>query len=164
VHFSAAVAGRRTFIVFPRFVAHETIIFSGKWNLAGDYLEYHYYYSSARFYETGVDDFGCVSCATNQGVDNLRIAGGHGDIIAAALAELVRVSRYKGINLVAYAFIGSGVLCLLIDGVLSFYLEHEVHLWWSVIVAICALLVAIVLMFLHFRLKKGRSLEKTFHI
>jgi hypothetical protein len=85
-------------------------------------------------------------------------------IIAAALAELVRVSRYKGINLIAYAFIGSGVLCLFIDGVLSFYLEHEVHLWWSVIVAICALLVAIVLMFLHFRLKKGRSLEKTFHI
>ena len=85
-------------------------------------------------------------------------------IIAAVLAELVRVSRYKGINLVAYAFIGSGILCLLIDGVLSFYHEHEVHLWWSVIVAICALLVAIVLMFLHFRLKKGRSLEKTFHI
>ncbi|HEU5051710.1 MAG TPA: DUF6320 domain-containing protein [Hanamia sp.] len=85
-------------------------------------------------------------------------------IIAAALAELVRVSRYKGINLIAYAFIGSGVLCLFIDGVLSFYHQHEVHLWWSVIVAICVLLVAIVLMFLHFRLKKGRSLEKTFHI
>jgi hypothetical protein len=85
-------------------------------------------------------------------------------IIAAALAELVRVSRYKGINLIAYAFIGSAVLCLFIDGVLSFYHQHEVHLWWSVIVAICVLLVAIVLMFLHFRLKKGRSLEKTFHI
>src|SRR6202142_2742989 len=28
---------------------------SGKWNLAKDYLDY--YYSSARFYETGVDDF-----------------------------------------------------------------------------------------------------------
>ena len=29
---------------------------SGNWNLAEDYLEY--YYSSARFYETGIDDFG----------------------------------------------------------------------------------------------------------
>jgi REP element-mobilizing transposase RayT len=29
---------------------------SGKWNLAKDYM--HYRYSSARFYETGVDDFG----------------------------------------------------------------------------------------------------------
>jgi hypothetical protein len=48
---------------------------SGKWNLAKDYLDY--YYSSARFYETGVDEFGFlnnlfhgwrnVSCATNQG-------------------------------------------------------------------------------------------------
>ncbi len=32
---------------------------SGKWNLAKDYLEYNY--SSARFYETGVDDFGFLS-------------------------------------------------------------------------------------------------------
>ena len=29
---------------------------SGKWNLAKDFLEY--YYSSARFYETGIDNFG----------------------------------------------------------------------------------------------------------
>jgi putative transposase len=29
---------------------------SGKWNLAKDYLDY--YYSSAVFYETGVDEFG----------------------------------------------------------------------------------------------------------
>jgi putative transposase len=32
---------------------------SGKWNLAKGYLDYHY--SSARFYETGVDDFGFLS-------------------------------------------------------------------------------------------------------
>jgi putative transposase len=28
----------------------------GKWQLAKDYLSYHY--SSARFYETGIDEFG----------------------------------------------------------------------------------------------------------
>ena len=32
---------------------------SGKWNLARDYMEYNY--SSARFYETGVDEFGFLS-------------------------------------------------------------------------------------------------------
>ena len=32
---------------------------SGKWNLATDYLDY--YYSSARFYETGVDQFGFLN-------------------------------------------------------------------------------------------------------
>jgi REP element-mobilizing transposase RayT len=32
---------------------------SGKWNLARDYIEYNY--SSARFYETGVDEFGFLS-------------------------------------------------------------------------------------------------------
>ena len=32
---------------------------SGKWNLAKDYLDYHY--SSARFYETGVDEFGFLN-------------------------------------------------------------------------------------------------------
>ena len=32
---------------------------SGKWNLAKNYLEY--YYSSARFYETGIDEFGFLN-------------------------------------------------------------------------------------------------------
>jgi hypothetical protein len=32
---------------------------SGKWNLAKDYLDY--YYSSAGFYETGVDEFGFLN-------------------------------------------------------------------------------------------------------
>jgi putative transposase len=29
---------------------------NGKWQLANDFLSYHY--SSARFYETGIDEFG----------------------------------------------------------------------------------------------------------
>ena len=32
---------------------------SGKWNLAKDDIDYHF--SSARFYETGVDDFGILN-------------------------------------------------------------------------------------------------------
>ena len=32
---------------------------SGKWNLAKNYLDY--YYSSAKFYETGVDEFGFLN-------------------------------------------------------------------------------------------------------
>ncbi|MEO8861996.1 MAG: hypothetical protein ABI358_11270 [Ginsengibacter sp.] len=32
----------------------------GKWNLAKNYLDY-YYYLSARFYETGVDEFGFLN-------------------------------------------------------------------------------------------------------
>ncbi len=32
---------------------------SGKWNLAKDYLDY--YYSSTRFYDTGVDEFGFLN-------------------------------------------------------------------------------------------------------
>jgi hypothetical protein len=32
---------------------------SFKWNLAKDYLDY--YYSSARFYEIGVDEFGFLN-------------------------------------------------------------------------------------------------------
>ncbi|MEO6869812.1 MAG: hypothetical protein ABI168_09220 [Ginsengibacter sp.] len=43
----------------PRTMAREYIHFnpiSGKWDLAKNYLDY--YYSSAGFYETWVDDFG----------------------------------------------------------------------------------------------------------
>ena len=34
-------------------------LYSGKWKLAKDDLDYHY--SSARFYETGIDKFGFLT-------------------------------------------------------------------------------------------------------
>lgn len=47
--YSAVVARQKL-----NYIHHNPVV--GKWQLAKDYVSY--YYSSARFYETGVDEFG----------------------------------------------------------------------------------------------------------
>ena len=84
--------------------------------------------------------------------------------LAAILIKIIRHSKYKGINLIAYAFLGAAILCILIDGILYYYLRGIFHVDWSLLVVACTIPVVIVLFFVHFRMKKGRSLKKTFHI
>lgn len=84
-------------------------------------------------------------------------------LIAAALLAIIRHAPTRGVNLIAYVFIGSGLQCIAIEAILSFYHLQKLRLEWSIVVCLCVLLVAFALLFLHFRLKKGRSLEKTFH-
>lgn len=86
------------------------------------------------------------------------------NLIVSVLIAVIRQSRYKGINLIAYIFLGAAMLCIAIDGILSFFVTGWVQWQWSVIVAACIMPVVVVLLFVHFRLKRGRSLKKTFHV
>ena len=86
------------------------------------------------------------------------------NIITTILIAIIRQSRYKGINLIAYGFLAAAILCVFIDGSLSFFKSGSFQIKWSIIVFACTIPVIIVLLFVHFRLKKGRSLEKTFHV
>lgn len=86
------------------------------------------------------------------------------NLIAAALLMIIRRAKYKGINLIACGFVGAALLCLCIEGTLAFFRAQVLRLEWSVIVAGCVVPVVLVLFFVHLRLKKGRSLERTFHI
>jgi hypothetical protein len=86
------------------------------------------------------------------------------NLVVSALIAIFRMSKYKGINLVAYAFLGASLLSVCVEGILSFFKTGLVHLEWSVIVAGCIVPVVLVIFFVYFRLKKARSLEKTFHI
>lgn len=86
------------------------------------------------------------------------------NLVIAALITMIRKSKYKGINLVAYIFLGAILLCIFTEGAISFFKTGLFRVQWSVIVAACAIPVIIVLLFVHFRLKKGRSLKKTFHV
>jgi hypothetical protein len=87
-----------------------------------------------------------------------------GNLVAIGLLAIIRLSKYKGINLLAWGFLGGALLCMGIEGVLSYYQTGAVQLTWSIIVGGCIVPVILVLLFVHFRLKKGRSLKKTFHI
>lgn len=87
-----------------------------------------------------------------------------GNLVVVALIGIIRSSKYKGINLLAWAFVGAAVLCIFIEATLSYYQTKSLRLSWSVIVCGSIIPVVLVLLFVHFRLKKGRDLKRTFHI
>jgi len=84
--------------------------------------------------------------------------------ILIALITIVRRSKYKGLNLVAYFFLATALLCVFIEGAVSYFRTELFKFQWSIIAGACTIPVVFVLLFTHFRLKKGRSLKKTFHV
>jgi len=80
------------------------------------------------------------------------------------LYTTARRIRYYGFNLIAYVFVALAMLMMLLEGVLSYYQYHAVHLEWSIIVMISVIPVIAVLLYIHFRLRKNPDLRKFFHI
>lgn len=86
------------------------------------------------------------------------------NLIVILLMAIIRSSRYKGINLIAYGFCGAALLSVFVEAALSFFETRQIRLRWSIIVTACLIPVIVVLYFLHYRFKKGRDLKKTFHM
>ncbi|WP_224994775.1 DUF6320 domain-containing protein [Cesiribacter sp. SM1] len=86
------------------------------------------------------------------------------NIIFIGLSAAFRISRQRGINLIAYSFLAAALLCVCVETITDNYIFNHITLTWSLIVCACVIPVAAVLLFMHFRLKKGRDLNKTFHI
>lgn len=86
------------------------------------------------------------------------------NLIVVLFLIIIQRSRFKGINLISYAFIAAALLCLFTEATLRFFENKSIHLRWSIIVLACVTPIAMVLFFVHVRFKKGRNLKKTFHI
>jgi hypothetical protein len=85
--------------------------------------------------------------------------------VVFVLIRLVRSSKQRGINLIAYFLIASGIFSLCIEGVISLQLKNKLDMHWSVIVLASVLPVSAILLYIHYRLKKGTSgLNRFFHI
>jgi hypothetical protein len=87
-----------------------------------------------------------------------------GNLVTVATIAVIRRSKDRGINVIAYIFLGVALICICVDAILTAFKTNLFHVEWSIIVACCIIPVVLVLLFVHFRLKKGRSLEKTFHV
>lgn len=85
-------------------------------------------------------------------------------IILFILILMIRSAVKKGLNIIAYSFLTGGLLSLCTEGIISLYLENQLHVEWSVIVMVSVLPVAAILLFLHYRLKKVPDLKRFFHI
>jgi hypothetical protein len=85
-------------------------------------------------------------------------------VILFFLVLLIRKTRQKGINLIAYFLTAAGILCLCIESILTLYLAGHLRLHWSIILFISVISVSGILLYIHYRLKKVTDLKRFFHI
>jgi hypothetical protein len=85
-------------------------------------------------------------------------------VITLVLTLLVKYVKYPGFNILAYFFIAIGVLTICVEGIISKYEKNVFYLHWSIIVLTCMIPIAAILLFIHFRLKKGIELKRFFNI
>ncbi|MBN1415215.1 MAG: zinc-ribbon domain-containing protein [Bacteroidales bacterium] len=83
---------------------------------------------------------------------------------ALILTLLLKSSKQRGFNILAFFFIAVGGITICIDGIISFYNKNTFYLHWSLIVIVCLIPISSILFFIHYRLKKGINLKRFFHI
>ena len=77
---------------------------------------------------------------------------------------IYRAVRYKGLNIIAAALMILSGFCMLLETALDLYLNGELNLRWSLITVVSVFPVALVFIFYHYRLQKGKRLDSLFHI
>lgn len=85
------------------------------------------------------------------------------NIIALVLIVALKSLKTKGLNVFAIIIFGIAILCLIIEGIISYYFANVVRLQWSAIVSACLLPVAATVLFMYFRTRNNSDLKKIFH-
>ncbi|MGC9352503.1 MAG: DUF6320 domain-containing protein [Mariniphaga sp.] len=85
-------------------------------------------------------------------------------ITVLILIFLIRRAKQKGLNVIAYSMIAAGVLCVCIEGMISIYFRSSVYFGWSLIVMVSVVPISMLLLYMHYRLKKATDLKRFFHI
>jgi hypothetical protein len=81
-----------------------------------------------------------------------------------ALIYLIVNSKQRGLNIIAWSLIASGLLCIYTEGMISIYFNNSINFGWSLIVMISIAFISILLLYIHYRLKKVTDLKRFFHI
>jgi len=77
---------------------------------------------------------------------------------------LIKYLKEKGINFIALLLSAASVACLGVEVVLDNFIFRKISMGWSVYVLFSTLPVAGILLFVHYRMKKGRELKRLFHL
>lgn len=85
------------------------------------------------------------------------------NMVAVLLTLIISNMKEKGLNTLAILFVAIAVLCLIIDGILSLYFQDQLRFRWSVVVSACLLPVTAAIVFMYFKTKNNRDLQKIFH-
>ena len=80
------------------------------------------------------------------------------------LISMIRKAKQKGLNVIAYSLVAAGLFCIYTEGIISIYFRDSVYFGWSLVVMVSVALIALLLLYIHYRLKKATDLKRFFHI
>lgn len=85
-------------------------------------------------------------------------------VSAVIVIILYRIANFKGLNIIATAFILISGFCILTETILDKYLNNVVELRWSLITAVSLLPVTLIFIFYYYRLNRGSRIDSFFHV
>jgi hypothetical protein len=85
-------------------------------------------------------------------------------ILIAIVIIIIKIARYKGFNILAVIMLALCLLCLVSEVFIDLAVYGRIEIKWSAIATAALLPVSIVLLFMHYRLKRGRRLDGFFHV
>jgi hypothetical protein len=85
-------------------------------------------------------------------------------VCVSIMVVLWKVAHFKGFNILAFAFFVLSGFCIVSEVFINKYLFNQVEIRWSAIVAVSLLPIALVLLFVHYRMNKGKRLDSYFHV
>ncbi len=80
------------------------------------------------------------------------------------LILMIKNSNQKGLNIIAFSLLAAGMMCICTDGIISVYQDNKLSFGWSLIVFVSATIVSLLLLYIHYRLKRVTDLKRFFHI
>jgi len=85
-------------------------------------------------------------------------------LLTAAVLFLNSLSRYRGLNLLATMLVALAIFALITEYLTDRIVSTAYRPQWSVITAASLVIIAMFFIFIHYRMKRGRSLGRLFHI
>jgi len=87
-----------------------------------------------------------------------------GALLTMAVIFLNSLSKYRGLNLLSTILIAMAVHAVIIEYLTDKLLTSAFNPQWSVVTAASLIIIALIFLFVHYRLKRGRSLGRLFHV
>jgi hypothetical protein len=85
-------------------------------------------------------------------------------VAVSIIVLLWKVAHFRGFNILAIAFFVLSGFCVVSEVFIDKYLSHKVDIRWSAIVAVSIFPIGLILLFVHYRMKKGKRLDSYFHV
>lgn len=87
-----------------------------------------------------------------------------GALLTMAVIFLNSLSRYRGLNLLSTILIAMAIYTIITEFITDRLFRSAFNPQWSVVTAASLLIIAFIFLFVHYRLKRGRSLGRFFHL